>query len=179
MSSKKPDSKVKKLVNRNRPQAQKTVVEKPVIKEPVVKEKIYVKPKRENNVTDWNDPKSKVSKYFTVEEVTSGDKRRIPKDDQTKRRIKQFAINLDKLRDRFGRMKINSWYRPEPINSAVGGAKNSQHIQGWAADIEFVKDQRDVEKWLEKNWVGGVGSGVISGKGFTHLDMGPKRRWKY
>jgi uncharacterized protein YcbK (DUF882 family) len=179
MSLKKPVSKVKKMAEKTRPQTPKTVVQKPTIKEPEVKEKIYAKPKREVIVTDWKNPKSKVSKYFTVEEVTSGDTRRIPKDEETKRRIKKLAINLDKLRDRFGRIKINSWYRPEPINSAVGGAKNSQHIQGWAADVEFVKDQREVEKWLEKNWVGGVGSGIISGKGFTHLDMGPNRRWKY
>jgi uncharacterized protein YcbK (DUF882 family) len=179
VSVKKINSKAKKSVEKIKPQVKKPVVQKPTIKEPAVKEKIYVKPKREIIVTDWKNPKSKVSKYFTVEEVTSGDPRRIPKDEETKRRIKKLAINLDKLRDRFGRIKINSWYRPEPINSAVGGAKNSQHIQGWAADVEFVKDQREVEQWLEKNWVGGVGSGVISGKGFTHLDMGPNRRWKY
>jgi uncharacterized protein YcbK (DUF882 family) len=128
---------------------------------------------------NWNDQNAKVSKYFTVREVTSGDPRRIPKDIKIEKNIKKFAINLDKLRDRFGRMKINSWYRPEPINSAVGGAKNSQHVNGWAADIDFGANKKEVEKWLEKNWVGGVGSGVISGKGYTHLDMGPNRRWKY
>lgn len=176
MPLKKP-VKNKKLANKV--EQPKPVVNQPVVEEPVVEEKIYVKPKRESIVTDWNNPKSKVSRHFTVEEVTSGDKRRIPKDEDTKRRIKKLAINLDKLRDRFGKMTINSWYRPEPINAAVGGAKNSEHIRGWAADIEFAKDQRDVEKWLEKNWVGGVGSGVVSGKGFTHLDLGPNRRWKY
>jgi hypothetical protein len=80
MSSKKPVSKVKKMAEKTRSQTPKTVVQKPTIKEPEVKEKIYAKPKREVIVTDWKNPKSKVSKYFTVEEVTSGDPIRIPKD---------------------------------------------------------------------------------------------------
>jgi uncharacterized protein YcbK (DUF882 family) len=136
-----------------------------------------------NKGIDWSDPKSKVSKYFRLETVTSGDPRRMPKGIVVRRNIKKFAAELDKLVDRHGRIKVNSWYRPEPINSAVGGAKNSQHVNGWAADISLegknARTQREFEQWLDANWQGGVGRGLAAGKGFTHVDLGPKRRWNY
>jgi uncharacterized protein YcbK (DUF882 family) len=136
-----------------------------------------------NKGIDWNDPKSKVSKYFRLETVTSGDSRRMPKGIIVRRNIKKFAAELDKLVDQHGKIKVNSWYRPEAINAAIGGAKNSHHIQGWAADISLdgknSRMQKDFERWLDNNWNGGVGRGQIAGKGFTHVDLGPKRRWNY
>lgn len=131
---------------------------------------------------DWFNYNSKVSKYFTVGEVTQRDSRRIPRDLVTKRRIKKFAQELDKLREKYGcPIRVNSWYRPKDINKAVGGVSNSQHIHGWAADIEFVANihkKISIEQDLNKTWKGGVGLGAAR-KGFTHIDMGPRRRWSY
>lgn len=132
---------------------------------------------------DWKDPKSKVSKYFRLETVTNGDPKRMPKGITVRQNIKKFAAELDKLVDQHGRIEVNSWYRPKEINDAIGGAKNSQHIQGWAADISLegknARMQREFEQWLDKNWKGGVGRGQASGKGFTHIDLGSYRRWNY
>jgi uncharacterized protein YcbK (DUF882 family) len=133
--------------------------------------------------TDWFNWRSPVSKYFTVGEVTNRDSRRIPKDMLTKRRIKKFAAELDKLREKYKYpIRINSWYRPADINKSVGGVSNSQHIFGWAADVEFVapntRTKLDIEQDLNKTWKGGVGLGAAR-KGFTHIDMGPRRRWSY
>lgn len=39
---------------------------------------------------------------------------------------------------RYGKIcEIRNWYRPEPYNRAVGGARGSQHKSGSAIDIEF------------------------------------------
>lgn len=44
---------------------------------------------------------------------------------------------LQPLRDRLGRgVFVNSGYRCQRVNDAVGGARNSQHLSGQAADIE-------------------------------------------
>ena len=43
---------------------------------------------------------------------------------------------LDPLREAYGKaIYVNSWYRPESLNRAVGGAGSSQHLTGQAADI--------------------------------------------
>lgn len=45
---------------------------------------------------------------------------------------------LEPIYAAFGkRARINSGYRSYEINKAVGGAKNSQHMKGEAADIEL------------------------------------------
>jgi uncharacterized protein YcbK (DUF882 family) len=132
---------------------------------------------------NWKNPSQNVSRHFKVSDVTNGDERRIPKNPLVKQRIKKLAKELDKLQDQFGQIEINSWYRPKAINDAVGGASNSQHIQGWAADIELRgknnRLRKEFENWLNKNWKGGVGLGVASGKTYTHVDLGPNRRWTY
>lgn len=43
---------------------------------------------------------------------------------------------LDKVREMWGKpIGVNSGYRCYELNKAVGGAKNSQHLRGEAADI--------------------------------------------
>lgn len=51
-------------------------------------------------------------------------------------RLRALCVNvLEPLRRRFGVLRITSGYRSERLNSLVGGAKNSQHRLGEAADI--------------------------------------------
>lgn len=43
---------------------------------------------------------------------------------------------LDPLREAYGKpIRVNSGYRSPELNKAVGGAKNSHHVLGMAADI--------------------------------------------
>lgn len=42
---------------------------------------------------------------------------------------------LDPLRERTGSVLISSGYRSPLLNKAVGGAQNSHHMKGWAADF--------------------------------------------
>lgn len=49
---------------------------------------------------------------------------------------------LDKLP---GPFIINSWYRCERLNKAIKGARNSDHMQGCAVDLDTANDARNGE----------------------------------
>lgn len=44
---------------------------------------------------------------------------------------------LQPLRDEIGLISVTSGYRCPKVNSAIGGAVNSQHLKGQAVDIKF------------------------------------------
>lgn len=123
---------------------------------------------------DWSSPHNPVSQHFTVLEVTNGDPERIPvSGSNEEKEILRLAAELDKLREAWGYpIGVTSWYRPYEINLAVGGVPNSTHIEGGAADI-YTMDGRDAEFeiFVDSKWGGGVGYGVASGRGFTHVDL--------
>lgn len=52
-------------------------------------------------------------------------------------RLRYTAEGLEKIRDLLGGkpIRITSAYRCDELNRAVGGAKNSQHVKGEAADF--------------------------------------------
>lgn len=64
--------------------------------------------------------------------------------------LKALCVNvLQPLRDAMGKpMRVNSAFRGEKANKAVGGSSSSQHCKGEAADIEF--DGFDNKKLAEK-----------------------------
>lgn len=80
----------------------------------------------------------------------------------------ELAACLQKIRDHFGKpVHINSGYRCPKHNKAVGGATNSYHTTGQAADIvvEGVSPA-EVAKYAES--IGMLGIGQYSN--FTHVD---------
>lgn len=128
----------------------------------------------------WTDPKQKISKYFSVIEVTKGDPKRIPTNQAHIANILRLAKELDEIREAWGApIGVTSWYRPIPVNRAIGGAKNSQHINGSAADIYPIDDEiLPFQSWLDKRWDKALGYGAK--KGFVHIDLRPNRiRWNY
>lgn len=63
-----------------------------------------------------------------------------------------FRNVVQKVRDQFGVTVINSGYRGEALNKAVGGSSTSQHCKGEAVDIECPGTPNyDVAKWIEDN----------------------------
>lgn len=122
---------------------------------------------------------------FTWAEVTKGGAR-LPENTvfdgktidaaQITSNIVKLAHELDKVRVVFGNcpITITSWYRPTAVNRAVGGVSNSQHLLGWAADIQIQGYQpHQVAARLDRIWQGGLGDSVA----FTHLDLRHLMGW--
>jgi len=102
-----------------------------------------------------------------------------PNDEQLKC-MEEVAENLfEPLRKWVsGPIKVNSFFRGEPVNTAIGGSKRSQHMKGQAIDIDdtfghktnaemyhYIKDNLDFDQmiwefgtdknpnWLHISWV--------------------------
>lgn len=96
-----------------------------------------------------------MGKYFTIAEMTKsetadrlGINNRIPQKYLTK---VQYLIDnvLDPLREWYGHpIYVNSGYRCEELNKAVGGAETSFHLTGCAADLD-VHSREENQKLFE------------------------------
>mgnify|MGYP003656083247 FL=1 len=101
--------------------------------------------------------------------------------------VKLLAIQLQKIREYVGKpIRINSAYRSEAHNKAIGGVKTSQHILGKAADITidtFTPDEvvSIIENMLTNEMLGGFYIGGLgSYNTFTHIDIRDKKaRWNF
>ena len=84
-----------------------------------------------------------ISKHISYKEATHSatalrrDLDNTPNEDQLKC-MKEVAENLfEPLREWVGGgIKINSFFRGEPVNTAIGGSTKSQHMKGQAIDID-------------------------------------------
>jgi len=90
--------------------------------------------------------------------------------------LRALANELEGVRKLLGDkpIHIDSGFRTEEHNRAVGGVKGSQHLYGKAADIVVTEvPPHKVQKALA-DWPGGMGSYT----NFTHLDIrGFRARW--
>ena len=125
------------------------------------------------------DRKKKLSPNFTVYEFRCRDGSDVVMIDES------LVVLLQCIREHFGRpITITSGYRTAAHNTAVGGAKSSQHLLGRAADIQVQDtDPLAVAAYAESlmpGW-GGVGRYPVKAgraKGWVHVDTRPnKSRW--
>lgn len=125
--------------------------------------KVYSKAK-EGNV--------RLSKNFTVKEFACSD-------GTDTVFISLALVNLlQKIRDHFGKVVIiNSAYRTEAHNKAIGGATYSQHKYGLAADIHINGvTPKEIAAYVETLLPSSGGIGIY--KSFVHVDVRRvKSRW--
>ena len=96
---------------------------------------------------------------------------------------KELLTVLELIRSHFkGKVIVVSGYRCKEHNMAVGGATNSQHCLGIAADIQVTDDTgiyvppRHVANWLDAEYPSKYGIGRY--KTWTHIDVRPNMaRW--
>ncbi|MBQ9654955.1 MAG: peptidase M15 [Prevotella sp.] len=87
---------------------------------------------------DWNE---KLSEHFTLREFVVSRTAMVNNIDNTPteeavERLRQLCTHvLEPLRRRFGVIRVTSGYRCQELNRLVGGASNSQHLLGEAADL--------------------------------------------
>lgn len=114
-------------------------------------------------------------KYFTIEEMTKSSTATAKHIDNTPNQTvidnltKLIEIVLDPLREWYGKpIRVNSGFRCEALNEAVGGSDTSQHRLGEAADItvgtkkgnkklfEYIKDNLPFDQLINESnfsWV--------------------------
>ncbi len=81
---------------------------------------------------------------------------------------------LEQLRAIAGPITINSGYRDPAYNKKIGGANESKHMYGQAADIVIPgMKPSEVAKLARQLGFGGVRAYDT----FTHVDIGPARSW--
>lgn len=106
------------------------------------------------------------TKNFSYDElIASATAKRLGLDNtpspEEKEKLRELAIKiLQPIRDRWrSPIIVNSAYRSEAVNKAVGGVKNSQHRLGEAADIKV--GGKDRNKKLFKMIYNMIASGKI------------------
>lgn len=117
---------------------------------------------------------------FSWGELTKG-LDRLPESASQVRNLIKLAKYLDAVREFLGGkpITITSGLRPRAINRAVGGAANSRHLHGDAADLVVTGlSPHAVYRRLDP-WHGDKG-GLGNSANFTHLDLrGYRARWAY
>lgn len=144
-------------------------------------------PEKKSGFNPWSPFTFKVTPNITYGELTlNQEARRFTKQYQCDTAL-EICEFLEKVRSAFGNkpLIITSASRPEPINTQVGGAKNSEHTYNapskGAVDF-YIKGANIyvVQDWCNKNWPYSLGYGAL--KGFTHIGIRPERlriRWDY
>lgn len=100
---------------------------------------------------------TRISDHFTLEELTRSDvavRRGIdnmPADPRVVVALSALAVHiLEPIRTEFGGFSPTSGYRCPELNAVVGGAPNSQHMEGQAADIVIPGLTRfELARWIE------------------------------
>jgi hypothetical protein len=87
---------------------------------------------------------------------------------------------LQPARDALGALKITSGFRSEELNKAVGGARNSAHRQGHAADVIPINvGTKQFAKWVNDNCEFDqiiLEFGTLENPNWIHVSADPRNR---
>ena len=87
---------------------------------------------------------------------------------------------LEPARAQFGALRITSGYRSPELNAAIGGARNSAHTRGWAADVvPVVAPKLEFAKWVARNCTYDqiiLEFGTIQNPSWIHISAEPTNR---
>lgn len=112
-----------------------------------------------------SDSKIKVEEHFKVKEFACKDGNNLVLIDE------KLASLLENIREHFEKpVHINSAFRTESWNDAIGGSRYSRHLAGEAADI-WIKDVEPYNVALYADSVLGKTGGVICYTNFVHVDV--------
>lgn len=125
----------------------------------------------------------RLTNNFNLSEFNCRDAKNTPVPPELIPNVKKLAEQLQVIRDTIGLpLHINSAYRTPTHNKAIGGEKNSQHLQGKAADIaarDLTPKQlaKVIEKLIKDGKITVKGIGVYAS--FVHVDIrsGQAARW--
>lgn len=127
------------------------------------------------------DPKTKLSANFKAGEFMCPCCKELVIDER-------LIAALEAIRSKLGRpLKINSGYRCEAHNAAVGGERSSKHTLGLAADftvkgisLQAMSDACMSVPALELGGIGLYPPDAINGKvPFVHVDVGREKRARW
>ena len=79
---------------------------------------------------------------------------------------------LEPARQVVGPILINSGFRCKTVNSQVGGVRNSQHLQGCAADIR-PKDPKQFQHLVDFLKAHELTDQLLTGNGWLHISWTP------
>lgn len=112
-----------------------------------------------------NDSQKKVKEHFKVKEFACKDGSNLVLIDE------KLADLLEDIRKHFEKpVHINSAFRTESWNDAVGGSRYSKHLAGEAADI-WIKNVKPHDVALYADSILGKAGGIICYTNFVHIDV--------
>ena len=114
------------------------------------------------------------TKHLTWKELACKDGTGYPQKFVLDGRVYRLAQVFENIRAFLGggNITVHSAYRTPKYNKKVGGAKNSQHVQGKALDIRHITlDPNYVGEVLRMNYKAIGIRGIGFYKTFTHIDI--------
>ena len=118
--------------------------------------------------------KTGLSIHFTLAEFCNWKK--YPENKPTVQQISNMIYGcrnlLEPARQIVGPIIINSGFRNADVNRRVGGVKNSQHLQGCAADIR-PKDPAQFRCLVDFLKVHKLTDQLLTGNGWLHISWNP------
>jgi hypothetical protein len=117
---------------------------------------------------------TKLSNHFTLAEFINANK--YPDNNPTMQHVVNMAYGclmlLEPARLEVGPIIINSGFRNSRVNAQVGGIRNSQHLQGCAADIR-PKDPRQFQLLVDFLKSHELTDQLLTGNGWLHISWTP------